>query len=61
MSELFFRNKKTGKKFKVVRFDKAKGTIVLKGEYREFEEKFDKAKFERLGYELVQEEVAEAA
>lgn len=60
MTEIFFENKKTKMRFRIVKFDKAKGTMVLKGKYREFEEKYDKARFERLGYELVQEEIATA-
>lgn len=55
MPELYFINEKTSKRYKVVRFDKAAGEVVLKGEHAEFSEKFDKAKFENMGYRLVQE------
>lgn len=56
MAELFFRNVKTGRKYKVLRIDKEKGEITLKGEYSEFTEPYDKDRFKRLGYELVKEQ-----
>lgn len=55
MSELFFKNKKTGKRYKIIKLDKEKGEVTLKGEYAEFVEPYDKEKFVRLGYELVKE------
>lgn len=45
-------NKRTGRSYEIIRFDKARGKIVLKGTVAEFEEDFDKAKIERLGYVL---------
>lgn len=59
MTELFFRNAKTNRKYKVIRINKEKGEITLKGEYSEFTEPYDKERFKRLGYELVKEESQE--
>jgi glutamine amidotransferase-like uncharacterized protein len=56
MTTVYFQNKATGKKYRVVSMDKDKGTITLKGEHAEFTEKYDKAHFKELGYELVKEE-----
>lgn len=53
MSEVYFENKKTGRKYKVVHLDKEKGEITLKGEYSTFVEPYDKERFKRLGYVLV--------
>lgn len=53
--ELFFENTKTGKKYKVLKFDREAGKVRLVGEHNvEFEEKFDKELFQKLGYELKQ-------
>jgi len=52
MTELYFRNMKTGRRYKVIRIDKEKGEITLKGEYSEFTEPYDKERFQRLGYVL---------
>lgn len=61
MIKLFLRNTHTGAKFEVISFDKATGTIKLKGEHAPFEEKFDKAQFKALGYEQTKEEVPDEA
>jgi hypothetical protein len=54
MSELAFVNEKTGKRYKVVKFDREAGKVTLIGEHGvEFTEKFDKELFKRLGYNLV--------
>jgi hypothetical protein len=55
MAKVYFRNTRTGKRFEVVRIDKAAGQIVLKGEYAEFTEPYDKARFKEMGYELERE------
>ena len=57
MSEVFFENIHTGKRYKVVAFDKVAGTVKVRGPQtgREWTEKFSKEKFERLGYVLKQE------
>lgn len=54
--KLYFRNTKTGKRYEIVRLDKEAGEVVLKGEYAEFTEKYDKERFKRMGYELVKSE-----
>ena len=54
--DLYFRNTKTGARFKVIRIDKARNEIVLKGEYSEFTEPYDKEKFKRNNYVLEQGE-----
>lgn len=59
MSNLYFRNEKTGKRYKVVRMDKDAGTIVLRGEHAEFTEQYDKDRFKKLGY-VLEKEVADA-
>ena len=56
MAELYFRNVHTNKRFKVVRMDKDKNEIVLKGEYSEFVEPYDKERFKSNGYVLEQGE-----
>lgn len=59
MSDLYFRNEKTGKRYKVVSMDKAAGTITLRGDHAEFVEKYDKEKFKKLGY-ILEKEAANA-
>jgi hypothetical protein len=55
MAEVFFVNNKTGKKYKVLKFDREAGKVQLVGEHNvPFEEKYDKELFQRLGYELQQ-------
>lgn len=52
-AEMFFVNDKTGKKYKILQFDQAAGKVKLRGENGiEFEEKYDKETFQRLGYQL---------
>jgi len=55
MSKTFLVNDETGKKYEVVKFDKAEGTITLKGERSTFTEPFDKEKFKAMGYRPVKE------
>jgi hypothetical protein len=55
MAELYLVNDKTGKKYKILKFDQAAGKVRLRGEQGiEFEEKYDKETFKKLGYELKQ-------
>ena len=55
MAEIAFINRKTGKRYTVVKFDREAGRVTLKGEHGvEFTEKYDKELFQRLGYELDQ-------
>lgn len=56
MSELWFENTKTKKRYKVVGMDKTKGEITLQGQYAIFTEPYDKERFEKLGYRLVKAE-----
>lgn len=53
MAEIKFVNEKTGKVYRVVRFDKEAGKVVLIGEHGvEFTENYDKELFKKLGYKL---------
>lgn len=54
MPEIFFENAKTGKRYKVIEFNKETGEMRLRGEHAEFVEKYDKEKFQSWGYQLVQ-------
>ena len=56
---VFFQHTKTGRRYRVVRIDRAANTVTLKGDLAEFQESYDKATFTRLGYELVTEDEAE--
>ena len=51
---LYFRNVKTGKRFKVISMDNDKKEIVLQGEYSQFTEPYDKERFKANGYILEQ-------
>ena len=51
----YFENVKTGKRYKIVGFDKDAGEVTLKGEHATFTEPYDKDAFQKLGYKLVQE------
>lgn len=53
MPEIVFVNEKTGKKYRVVSFDKEGGTVTLVGEHGvEFTENYSKELFQKLGYKL---------
>lgn len=56
MTELYFRNTNTNKRYKIVRLDKTSGKIVLRGEHAQFVEKYDKERFKRMGYVLEKEQ-----
>lgn len=56
MTTLYFRNVKTGKRFEVIKMDKEKNEITLKGEYSTFVEPYDKQRFIDNGYVLEQGE-----
>lgn len=59
MAELFFENVHTGKRYKIVSFDKDAGTVTLIGPHNmPFTEKYTKERFEQMGYTLKQETVA---
>lgn len=62
MVKLYFKNTRTGKRYEVVSMNKENRTVTLRGQHAEFVEKYDKERFERLGYvlEKVTEEHADA-
>lgn len=51
--DLFFRNTRTGKEFKVIWINPETGKIRLKGATREFEDDYSRDRFVKLGYTLV--------
>lgn len=54
--KIFFEHEKTGKKFDIVSIDREAGKVTLRGELgTEFEEPYDKERFQRLGYRLRKE------
>lgn len=61
MQALFLENKTTKRKFRVIKFDKEEGRIYLKGDYGEFDDEYDKERFKKMGYEMVQGEVNDDA
>lgn len=61
MMQLYFETVKPNakgehKRYKVVSFDNEKGTVMLQGIAEAFEEEFNRARFERMGYRLVKVE-----
>jgi hypothetical protein len=52
---VYFYNEKTGRRYDVLKFDKERGKILLKGKISEFEEDFNKEKLARMGYTLRKE------
>lgn len=56
MPKIYFQNTHTGRKYELLAMDKEKGEVTLKGEHSPFVEKYDKERFQRLGYTLVKEE-----
>lgn len=54
MPKLYFRNVNTGKRYEVVKLDKAAGKVTLKGATATFDEVYDKDRFKRMGYVLEQ-------
>lgn len=59
MPKLYFRNEKTGKRYEVVKLDKAAGVVVLKGTIATFTEAYDKDRFKRMGYVLERDDAVE--
>ena len=60
---LFFVNGRTQKRFQVLKkFERdGKVMLLLKGEGKEFDEVYNKERFERLQYSLVSEEIEEVS
>ena len=54
--DIYFRNIKTNKRYKVVGRDAAAGTITLEGQFGQFTEKYDKEVFAKNGYVLEKSE-----
>lgn len=53
MPELYFTNTSTQKRYRIIRFDKEAGTVVLQGATGgEFTEKYSRERFEGMGYQL---------
>lgn len=50
--EIYFRNTKTDKRYKVVGRDVKEGTVTLEGDLGRFTEKYDKETFAKNGYVL---------
>lgn len=46
----------THKRYKVVSFDEEKNTVTLQGAAEPFTEKFDRKRFETMGYKMVRVE-----
>lgn len=60
-AEIFFESVHTGKRYKIVRFDREAGTVELVGPHGvPFVEKYTKERFEEMGYRPVQAEAAPA-
>lgn len=58
--ELYLYNPKTKARFKVVKYDKATNKVTLRGQYAEFVEVFDRAKFIKRGYTLERKDVPDS-
>ena len=59
--DIYFRNIKTNKKYKVVARDAAAGTVTLEGEFGQFTENYDKETFAKNGYVLEKVDAQEPA
>lgn len=53
---MYFRNKVTQARFKVLSYDRETGIMTLLGEYGKFKEEYSKEKFQQMGYILEKEE-----
>jgi ABC-type transporter MlaC component len=56
MTSLYFKNKETGKRYKVISLDKTRGVVILQGEHAQFEEPYSKERFQEMGYVLEKED-----
>lgn len=55
MADLYFENAATKKRYKIVSFDREKGTVTMIGAHGvPFTEKYSKERFQEMGYALVQ-------
>ncbi len=55
--KMFFVSSKSGRRYEVISFNKETGDIVLRGQNAPFPDKYDKARYQELGYTLVTEDV----
>lgn len=53
--EMYLVNDSTGKRYKIIRFDRERREITIEGQYNTWTEPFDKAKLQAAGYQLVME------
>lgn len=58
MAAVYFRHTKTNKRYRVVQLDKHTQVLTLQGEYATFEQPYDKAELQRLGYVLERDDSA---
>lgn len=57
MTKQYLLNTRTNRKFEIVKLDRDKNTLTLRGETGGvFEEPYDKAKLKELGYQYVQKD-----
>jgi hypothetical protein len=54
--KLYIKNTATGARYEVIKLDKKTGKVILKGMLAQFDIDFDPDLFQRLGYELVEEQ-----
>lgn len=57
--KLYLRHKNTNTRFEVVKLDRGNKIITLKGQFCEFDEPYDPARFKSLGYVIEQEAAKE--
>lgn len=58
--KLYLKNEQTGKRYEIVKLDKAAGKVTLRGETAEFVEEYSKERMQRLGYVLEKAEKEDA-
>lgn len=56
---VYFENEKTKKRYKLVEFDQEAGMVRLQGPNRIFNEPYNKAHFQQMGYRLITVEESE--
>ena len=61
MTEVLFFQSRTGKKYKIISFDRDKGTVRLEGPTRQFDVTYSKEHFKTMGYKLVKVEEADVS
>lgn len=56
MAKLFLRHRETQRKYQVMKIDKEKNELVLKGPNATFTQELNREGLKKMGYEMVQEE-----